>query len=309
MLNPPDPKNNTIPAGPGRSLDSIQSYTTMVSPIQAQHILSNQMWALQRDIRPSHVAYLVSVIETGEMRKMSMEFAELPDGHRWLVDGQHRLRALIEANISLPCAVTVTKCQDEDAVGRLYLTIDRQTTRDARDGFRALGLQSESHVSPTTLARIGRAALIADLRFSCSYRQSPNAKSLIARTETLRRWLPEGQRYAKHLEGSTAEVGRLLWRAAVAAVGLVTLRESAYADDFWSRMAAEDALNRDDPRARLLAWLRANRVSRIGSEIVYAKHVAAAWNAYLEGRTLKLLKLSDPSSPVKIVGTTYGAEG
>jgi hypothetical protein len=66
----------------------------------------------------------------------------------------------------------------------------------------------------------------------------------------------------------------------------------------------------DDPRYVLLNWLRGNisaaaRGRQGMPEITYCLYVAGAWNAFFEGRTLKLLKISDPQAPVRLSGTRY----
>lgn len=298
------PSQDSTGQGP---LDALRTYTTMLSPVRADFIRLHQMWGKQRVLRPSHVAYLVSAIERGEMTTVSLIFAELPNRDRILVDGQHRLNAIVQAGVTLPCSVTVHRVPNEESIGKLYLTIDRQTTRDSRDGLRALGIEERTKLSPTVLNHISRGVIIVDSNFSRSYRKE--AKSLILRTQAVERWLPAGEHYAELLRGATQEVSGMLWRAPVCAVALATIRYDSLAEEFWGRMAMEDGLGRNDPRARLLAWLRNNRVAQVGNDIIYARHVAGAWNAFHEGRTLERLQIKDPTAPVRILGTPYGRDG
>lgn len=287
-------------------LDHLRTYSLLLTPLRAQFIIDHQMWPRQRLVRPAHVSYLASAIELGEMTTISLIFAELPDQRRYLIDGQHRLHALLQANTTLPCSVAVHKVADEDAVSRLYLTIDRQATRTALDGIRAFGIGGDLNTSPTILNRIGRGVTLAETGFSRTSRQN---KSLIWRTNAVQNWLPEGLRYAEHLAGVPHETQRLLWRGPVVAVAVVTLRHSSFADEFWSRAASGEMLTADDPRSRLMVWLRSHRVADLGNEVVYARHVAVCWNAFVEGRMLKIVKVQDPSAPIRLVGTPYTGNG
>ena len=289
-----------------RILDHLRTHVRIVTPAQAREILEHQNWSRQRDLRRSHVTYLVSCIERGELTELSLIFAEMPSGQKLLVDGQHRLTALVQTDKTLPATVTIHRVNDEHDLARLYAKIDRQSTRTPEAILRAFGIEDQANVSPTILKRIGRAVPILEAGFAPTYRQN---KSLIARSEAVEKWLPYGELYASYVEGATSEVGRLLWRAPVAAVGIATARyQPSTAEQFWSVMAQEDGLVRTDPRARLLAWLRSHRIGATG-EIIYARHVAGAWNAAFEGRSLERLMLRDPSTAIWILGTPFKRDG
>lgn len=296
-----EPNDSTNPWAP---LDRIKAHTTIITPARAQEILSMLNFERQRAIRPKHVEYLVSVIESGELTDLSLIFVELPDGRRILVDGQHRLTALIVSGRTMAASVTVHRVADEDEIALRYAKIDRQGTRTPQDMLHAFGVDQESGLSKTVLNRISAAVALVSSGFSKT--AQTQTKSLIQRTRAVEEWIGEGKVYAGYLSGTPMEVTRLLWRAPVASVALATIRfQPDISELFWRSIAGEEPLERTDPRARLLAYLRVNRVSTVG-QYVYCRHVAAAWNACYEGRKLERLQIKDPSLPVRILGTPYG---
>lgn len=286
-------------------LDQLRSHVTRITSQRAQEILTTQNYSRQRDLRPSHVAYLVEAIRRGELNTLSLVFAEGIGGRRVLVDGQHRLTALVQTGYSLPATITTHRVLDDHDLARLYAKIDRQSTRTPQAILRAYGIEERSPLSSTILQRLAQGVSIVDSDFARDYRA--RSKSLIQRAEATERWLPYGEQYAAMMSGASDEVGRLLWRAAVVAVGLATIRYQAeMAEEFWAGAAQEDGLARNDARARLLAWLRAHRVAAVRGDINYSRHVAGAWNAYFEGRTLERLQIKDQAATVRILGTPYG---
>lgn len=281
-------------------MTSHQGYTT---PGEADRILRTQNWRRQRLISPGWVRKLRLAITKGELTFLTLVFAEMPDGSRHLVDGQHRLTALIGTGKTLPTTVITHRVLNETQLGELYLQYDRPRSRGPEVGLRALGVFEESDLPEKFVARMGGAVYIIRSGFSRSYRQD---SSLIERTYSVRDWLGEIALYHKALAGTGTTARAKLMRAAVAAVALVTFRHHpAVAEEFWTRTATQEMLALDDPRYRLMAWLTDNTVTRNdlkGGDILYAKYVATAWNAFFERRPLKLLKVADAASPIKITG-------
>ena len=82
--------------------------------------------------------------------------------------------------------------------------------------------------------------------------------------------------------------------AGVMAVALYTLRhQPARAHEFWHGVAGNDGLRKGDPRAALIADLLFNRTLNVGSHRQKVQQPALAWNAFCEGRDLKIIKCID----------------
>ena len=286
-------------------LDHLRARVVRITPERAAQMLATLAFERQRNISPKHVGYLLATMEAGELTDLLIQEAEFPNGRKVLVDGYHRLTALIQYGQPMAAVIVTHRVNDEQELAERYAKIDRPATRKPRDMLRAFGIEDRSELTPKMLTTISSGITIVANDFPRHSGDFGN-KSLIQRTNNVEQWLNEGRAYAACLAGCTNEVSLLLSRAPVVAVALATLRhQPGLAEAFWSRVAADDGLSRDSAEGRLLTWLRATRVARMG-QFIYARHVAGAWNAYYEGRTLKLLKISDPSAPVRIAGTPYG---
>lgn len=303
-------KPNSTPSPSGANdalyLDHIRARVTRVTPERAAQMLSTLAYERQRNISSKHVDYLLAMMGKGELTDLLIQEAEFPNGRRVLVDGYHRLSALVQFGQPLLAVVVTYRVNDEQELNERYAKIDRPATRRPSDMLRAFGVDQQTELSAKMLKVVSAGAVIVANDFPRNSGGN-NQKSVITRTNDVQKWISEGEAYAACLSGCTNEIQVLLTRAPVVAVALATLRyQRGLAESFWSRIAAEDALPKDSPEARLLAWLRANRVNQVGQQVIYCRYVAGAWNAYYESRPLKLLKIADPSAPVVIAGTPYG---
>lgn len=285
-----------LPASPPTH---VSTYTMNVSPRDAEKILKVYSWPRQRPIDRQHVEYLRNAMRRAELTDLELTYGQLPDGDRYLVDGYHRLTALAGLSYPMPALIKTYQVQDEGALARLYMKLDRPKVRTVGTMVRATGLEEQSGLSHTMLTKIGAAAMFAESGFDTGFRQE---KSLILRTEITEAWLKEGEQYSRILAGATNEVRGLLDKQSVMAIALVTLRhapEQAY--EFWRGAAMEDRLERDDPRARLLSWLRANnRISAFGASR-YSQYVATCWNNFVQGKRMQYIRPQD--GPIKLLGT------
>lgn len=289
---------------PWHPTPGLSVHTEMISPPRARSILSDLNWARQRDISPSWILALKAAMGRGELTFLTLTFAQLPGVPLSLVDGQHRLTALAALEATMPAAVVTHDVIDEEALGKLYLTYDRSRARGPVVALRALGVLDDTELPVNFVRRLGGGVNILRNRFSRSYRQD---RSLIARSDAVKDWLPEIAAYRTALLGAPRDVEALLLRSTVGAVALATFRyQPEVAAEFWSRVASQEMLAAEDPRRILLIWLRSHRAADLGNEIGYCAYIAGAWNAYSDGRSLKILKITDPMAPVHINGTPYG---
>lgn len=287
----------------------VRTEQVTVDAVRAQEILRTETWARQRPLRLTHVRTLLTAYRAGEVTDFVLIFCQTPDGQRHLIDGQHRLHMLVEADGVVSALEITYLVADEEEIERRYLSIDRHSRRTPEDMLIAAGLLERSTYPSTTVKRISRAALIVYSNFGADYKRI--GLSLLARREATEQWLGAGELFAEMLQGATMEVSKRLWRSSVAAVGLATVNHvfDGRAQAFWQGIARDEGLLADDPRKALLSWLRGNSVAARGSEMEYARYVARAWNAWYEGRQLS--KLQGPRSgpgrppPTPIMGTPY----
>jgi hypothetical protein len=126
-------------------------------------------------------------------------------------------------------------------------------------------------------------------------------RSNLVVSDLMRDWSKETLCYYDLIAGGEASTLSLFNRAAVIACALLTLRyQPEKASEFWSGIAADDGLRRDDPRKRLLVWLGLHREK----PAMTARAFAVAWRAWIEGRDLELIRFKS-TSPIKIEGVPH----
>jgi hypothetical protein len=110
------------PASPKEkgALDLIYKKETHVTPAVAKVMLSNNIFVGQRPVRRHHVEHMKKEIANGCLWEGQIRFARLPDGHEELVDGQHLLTAMYEAQHSAIHRVYCYRVQSMEEVGMLY---------------------------------------------------------------------------------------------------------------------------------------------------------------------------------------------
>lgn len=291
-------------------ISGLRTFTTMISPQRALGILEHLNWSRQRDISQHWVGVLRMARLKGQLTFLTLVYAELPDGSWVLVDGQHRLWALSELDQSIPAVIIVCEVANERQLESLYLTFDRAKRRGPDVALKAKNVLQQTE-RPDLVKRMNGAIPLLTAAFSPSYRFG--AQDLEDRSNASQEWLPWMESYIRLISSGAASDQRRLMRSPVAAVALATLRYAPRdrAEAFWSRAATQEMLTADDPRMRLMAFLREEKKRDYGNargairEVPYAGYVAVAWNAYFEGRSLKVLKAVE-GAPVKILGTPFG---
>ena len=286
------------------TLDGLAVELRMMTPVEAASIIDTQVWEKQRTLRASHVQYLAGAIELGELSKLIVEFAEMPDGRLLLLDGQHRLHAIVRTGRELPCVLVVSRANSAKEVARIYAGIDRQKSRSIVDALRAYAVVTTGGIGPESLAKLTAGVAILMTGFSKDY--SFQSRSLISRVDWLEALMPEVETYVWCIKGNSKEAWNILTRAAVVAVALATLRDVPdRAEQFWSGVATDDGLTRGDPRHTLLRWLRDTPVRAQSNAIVYAQYVAVAWNHWYAGTQTEKLIVRNKTAPIRLLGTKF----
>lgn len=277
----------------------------LVTPAIAETILTEQNYPGQRRVRANHVSALAAA-----MRRKAF----LPGGQiafarvgrkLYLINGQHRLNAVIESGRSVEFQVMIVDCRSEDDVARHYYTFDRLATgRSDADVLSAVGICERHTISPTMARGVWQAVPLIEHGFvRVNYAHDPERRDDDRRLGLCDPWWP----YAAQLEAILAlapgAVRKRLMNAQSVAVALVILRDQPKAaTDFLTGLAKDDGLRRDDPRKALLidmvgrAWRR--------QSLDGCLTMAYAWNAFFLNRPLQQLKVLQ-NSRFRLEGTAF----
>lgn len=284
---------------------SRSSYWTVYTPVDAAMVLENENFARQRPVRPFHVKFLVGLMRSGEFQPSEIKFAVTPDDRRHLINGQHRLHAIVEAGLSQTLLCTMVPAHDNEHLAQLYSAEDRILGRTVFDTFNAFGLAEELNLGRTLAGRCGAAVNMILAGFNALVARGQ--RSDLKRALAIREWSPELKIWQSIVGTPNGPIGRMN-NSAVIAVGIVTLRyQREIAEPFWRTVRANDGLHRGTPERTLVDHITVTMMSGGGSEKLYvkARYIANCWNAHFEGRPLQRARPSDTAKPIRIAGTPY----
>lgn len=276
-----------------------------ITPELAHRVILECGYDRQRGVRSLHVSALAMQMRRKEWTPgTQIHFARMPDGWLRLIDGQHRLHAVIEANTTVEFQLLTTDCKTEEEIRRLYRRHDRLAVRrTVEDMMRSEGLPEAHGLSAYVARGVFNAALIIASGFSFSHRTA-KADPYLYRSDEARLRLCEpfwvfAEHYAEAISGAQNRIRKHFVSGPIMAVGLITLRDQeAKADAFWRGIANNDGLLRDDPRATYLRHLNVPRGLLSGFNA--AKAASIAWNAFYDGRKPEYIRVVD--TPIRLAG-------
>jgi hypothetical protein len=261
----------------------------------------------QRKLRSKMVnRHMSRMIGERWLEEGQITFAQTPDGKFHLVDGQHRLEALIKAGRTCRFSIRVLRCENEKRVGELYASLDiDQTVRGPGDQVRALlgerlhGLD-QRHVA--AILSIIKSGFLQETR---EYRlDSPDIVRLFDDCEA--------GFFALHAALNGAPNRSCLRCATLGAVAVYTLQYNADSENakaFWRRIARHEG-SHHSPAWALCQFYEATRGHHTPHlKIKLARAASLAWNAHCKRESLSKLNLGSmkwfklretPLPPIKV---------
>lgn len=284
-----------------------------LTPAQAGAVLRHAYHPRQRRLSPEHVANLRDTMEAGRWNpKDQLSFARV-DRRLILLNGHHRMTAQAQSTRDILWNVVIHDCQTEIEAIALYFRYDTNVRkRNVSNIVAGAEIDHQFGLPAKRTAALLKAMppLAAGLSFSRKNDAFRRAHSLPDhQIELARGYLPEAQLFDKWTSGSKAFFGQPLWKPAILATALATIRHQPdIAEQFWRGLYLDDGLKQGDPRKALLGFLVAARRARNEKMDTTFYAVGRAWNAWLANRPLQLLKPM-PGNPLKLEGTPYTIGG
>jgi len=243
----------------------------LITPAIAKAMLSKN--ARNRPLSPTLIRKYAGEMKAGRWNTNGQGIIFSPDGD--LLDGQHRLQALIEAGVSVEMFVVRGVPMDR------FETMDSGRARTTGD---VLGAQGYSNAN--SLAAIARLSWNYVSGASLSY--GPSKAQLL---EFVHRYpyLTDITGRITHARAPipASPLGAILFLANAGHRHLET-----QADDFIEGVKTGENLTRCDPRLTLREWFYTQKLRErgtVGPETAFAA-IARAWNAFAQGRELSVIK-------------------
>lgn len=287
---------------------------TEITPSMAREWIETYTGAkdlgIMRPIRPWWVTYLAKQMRAGLFTSSAtVGLANLGDAV-CIVNGNHTLRAIEAAGVTMELPVVWYECESEAEVRHLYATFDHNLTRTRVDSFRAYDVAHALDVTQSDAQALSSAVFFMMSEFG-RVRQNTRKVADTDLLAAMRPWVPAfGQLLVVAGRGhSTPWYKRIIRRAPVCSVALVTLQyQPEMAFRFWSSVVEGVNLKRNSPALRLRDYLTetisvgGGRVASgiMESQDTIAKKVAYCWNKYYRGEQVMLLRVGD--KPIEILG-------
>lgn len=256
------------------------------------YALLHRSFDRQRPLNQNYVFLWAEEMRRGEFRAQSQIRIAICNGTQYLVDGQHRLNAQVEANVPMVYTITYTECSDEEEIGRLYSVIDRGQPRTVPQLLNAqdIDVARSFGFGPGLLTVMNAASVWIESGFATTSGQI----SYLSRSEDqivrrVKEWSPAFASYHAALSGKSlsSHAGKKAKHVGMVASALLQYRYCVQnADEFWVPLAEDDGLRLGDPRKTLLRTMEEERAYTITKERWFFASIAA-WNAWVEGRELR----------------------
>lgn len=291
-----------------------------VTPQMARRLLHDNVYPKQRGVNTQRVDQYRRDIEGDDWTPGTvLKFAVL-DGKNYMINGQHRLQAIILSGTPIEMVRIDMEAETEDELAKLYYNEDMGLPRSFGQMFRSLEVGDKLGVPDYLARRAGHAINLIKYGW-----KSPKSGGL-TRDEILHELMNNyGEALARYRSAVMVKVGGIysqLWRSPVCALGIEIYRYACEpadiqrANDFWSGLALDDGLRIGDPRKvahdHIVTTTLGDdeaRGQRITREY-QVRYLATCWNKWCDREVFALsktgfIRISDPNGPIKITGTPW----
>ncbi len=281
----------------------------LIGPDLAETILREANYGGQRKVEQKDVSVYAEMMRRGLWELSDpITFARL-NGNLTLVNGQHRLHAIIAYGREVEFRVAVNMCSTPEEVRALYYRFDTvMRRRTSQQILNAIDLAADHGVSKTiasaTYGAIGIIAngFIVPSNYTVRGENAAKLRIVDLRVEACEPWWPAARKMEEALTGAQSDLRPRILRASTFAAALMTMRyQEQKAFDFWRGTSRNDGLKRNDPRHVFVRDL----MTRDASAGIHGQGVmaaAVAWNAYFERRPLSINKIAQ-NAVLRIAGT------
>lgn len=284
-----------------------------MSPGTAKRILGELNFPGQRGIDTSRVySHARNIVKGDWIESFGIDFVALPDGRIWLVDGQHRLTAISEQEGPASITIRLIEVDSEKDARRVYAGYDqKRSVRTNTQIIDALGLSEETGLSRNMATSVFEAASIImnnmePITGSANTKKNPELFLQNNKVAIVQEWAKEARLYEAIVKKAKKALLVKLRSTGMVAVALYTLRhQPSKAIEFWTGVAENDGLRKNDPRATLVYDILSRSLVS-GSIRQKVQQPAVAWNAWCEGRNLSIIKCATENA-ITLWGTPIAA--
>lgn len=278
-----------------------------LSPADAKAFLDNHNFHLQRAVKPSHVSGLTAAMRDGEFPPgTAIYFAKTPSSLE-LLDGQHRLRAQMAAEMEIEYAVVTLECPDEKTAGVLYTQFDIGAKRTVNDRMKALDLAKHLPLQSKQAALFALGAPYIKYKFCKMTPFQVTQMTPVQRLEVCQEYSAGAVKFFECMANAEKWVSKVFLRPNFVALGAYLFQHAPeQAERLWAALATNDCGGPNDPRSHMMSLAQNAETKSLAlrRSLVMSQAFIRGWNAMIEGRELtsKLSPAPLPAEHIKILG-------
>lgn len=293
----------------------------LVTPEIAKQWIVDRAYTGQRKLRKSHVTMLAKEMTKGTFLSFTtIGFVKHQNGRTELIDGQHRLHAVVSSGMPQEFAIVTRSVETEDEVADIYGYTDIGRRRAPRDYFSALKLDERYDIPPSFISCFAPAVSFINqgcVGASADWKKIPRDQQV----GLMDLYAPYAKTYYTYtLSAPRGVINRALFRSHVVALGLLTLRFSTQSvgrfgertvERFWDGVIRNDMIAANDPRRHANTHLLTTYMANGGMRNMKARQITSAYgirflavcfNLYMAGETRKQQIKVDELSALNIRG-------
>lgn len=283
------------------------------TPAQASAVLRECTYDRQRKIDKLHVATLRELMQRGSWTpKDKLDFA-IMGGRLILVNGYHRMTAQADSGKSIEWTVAIHECRDIADVRGLYFKFDTNVRKRSENNIlQGVGFGEQHGILAKTAKALYRAApiiasglMVGSVQIRGGSTADLRVQRIVdARLEFAEQFAAEAKAIETLMKPADKRVAGKMMSGGFFAVALVTMKhQPEKAHEFWGELFLNDRLRRGDPRSTL----HGDMLTRDYKHGILQQTVVVptkAWNAFFEGRDLKIIKVQH-GQQLRLMGTRY----
>jgi hypothetical protein len=289
----------------------VEGTSILVTPDIAKLWLDKWQYSGQRKLRVWHRDNLAKMMQQGKFRRNTqISFMRLGESY-FLTNGQHTLSAIVHSGIEQELSISINDAIDMDDVADDFSRHDTHLTRQFGDSLIAHGVHQDLGITATTLH-----TCVAAIIYYCwaTGKVASASASLLTHDEKLSLVREYGELATitwNIFEGANNQL-YFRRRTVLASAMFCANKSIERAESFFREIALDDGLRIGDPRKAILEWfrshtsIRTNRSADVktASDAEFVKAISVAWNAWIEGRDLKVIKIAfdSPDAFFKTIG-------
>lgn len=278
-----------------------------ITPAIANTFLMENHFHLQRTPKPSHVSSLAGAMRNGEFPPGTpICFVQTPTKLE-LIDGQHRLRAQVVAEMDVDYSVVTLTSDDETASGVLYTQFDIGAKRTITDRLKALNVTEHVDLPVMQANLLAAGAPYLKYRFGKISSSQIAQMTPLQRLEILKEFEQGAIQFFACMSSAEKWISKPLMKPHFVALGAYLCQYApAKAIPLWRAIAANTCGGINDPQYHMFNLAQNVDTKSVAQRraVVIAQAFIHGWNAIVEGKSIskKLTPAPVPSEAIEILG-------